>query len=92
MNFREATDELCAKIDHDDVAQALGVSTQTVRQARMTPGIGAYRTPPEDWERAIIMLARKRMSLYMRLIENLERAASKPTSPVTDFTGDRLHR
>jgi hypothetical protein len=34
MNFREAVDALCASLSHEDVAKALGVSLQTVRQAR----------------------------------------------------------
>jgi hypothetical protein len=71
MDFKEATDELCAQIDHQAVAKALGVSTQTVRQARMSPEAGAHRSPPGDWEYAVIRLAEERVWHYRNLIERL---------------------
>ncbi len=77
MNFREATDSLCDKIDHDDVAQALGVSVQTVRQARLSEESSARRAAPEQWEHAVIRLAEKRVWHYRKLIERLREEAAK---------------
>jgi hypothetical protein len=71
MDFRKATDELCARIDHDDIAGALGVSIQTVRQARMAPDVPAHRSPPDQWEKVLIRLAEERLSHYRKLIDRL---------------------
>lgn len=71
MDFRQATDELCAKMDHEDLAKALGVSVQTVRQARLAPQTGAHRSPPGDWQDALIRLAEERVWHYRRLIQKL---------------------
>jgi hypothetical protein len=71
MDFREATDSLCAKLDHADLANALGVSVQTVRQARLASQSEARRAPPREWEHAIIRLAEKQVWHYRRLIERV---------------------
>ena len=71
MNFREATDDLCAKVDHHALADALGVSVQTVRQARLEGDHEGRRTPPREWEHAVIRLAEKRVWHYRKLIERL---------------------
>jgi hypothetical protein len=71
MNFREALDSLCEKVGHEDVAHALGVSVQAIRQARLEPKAKAHRTPPEAWERGVIQLAEKRASHYRRLVDKL---------------------
>ena len=46
MNFREAVDALGSSLTHEDVAKALGVSVQTIRQARMKEDSKSYRAPP----------------------------------------------
>jgi hypothetical protein len=71
MNFREATDSLCVKVDHEDLATALGVSVQAIRQARLYPEAHSHRSPPEDWEHAVIRLAEERVWHYRQLIEKL---------------------
>ena len=71
MNFKEATDELCAKMDHNDLAKALGVSVQAVRQARLDPDVAARRSPPGRWEDAVIRLAEQRVWHYRKLIERV---------------------
>jgi hypothetical protein len=71
MDFRQATDGLCARVDHEDVARALGVSLQTVRQARLQPGANAHRSPPSGWRDAVIRLAEERAGHYRRLVEEL---------------------
>jgi hypothetical protein len=72
MNFREAVDALCASLSHEDVAKALGVSLQTVRQARLRQDSDAFRAPPKDWEVVIIRLAEGRATYYRRLIEKMK--------------------
>jgi len=73
MNFSEATDSLCEKLDHKDVAEALGTSVQAVRQARLSPDATAYRRPRADWRHAIIRLAESRVWHYRRLIDALRK-------------------
>lgn len=71
MDFREATDILCTKVDHSDLARALGVSTQSVRQARLKPEAGAHRSPPEAWRSAVIRLAEEKVGRYQALIKQI---------------------
>ena len=49
MDFREATDGLFARIDHEELAKALGVSVASIRQARLRDDAQAYRQPPGEW-------------------------------------------
>jgi hypothetical protein len=72
MVFREAVDAICASLNHEDVAKALGVSVQTVRQARLSEDSRAFRTPPKNWKAAIIRLAEARVLHYRKLIDKLK--------------------
>ena len=45
MNFKNATDRLFSRIDHRDLAKALGVSVASIRQARLRPDALAHRSP-----------------------------------------------
>lgn len=83
MDFREATDRLCRKVDHQDIAEALGVSLQSIRQARLPEATTARRDPPKDWRRAVIRLAEERVWHYRRLVESLR---------VDDGLGNGRHR
>jgi hypothetical protein len=71
MNFKEATDGLFDRIDHAELADALGVSVASIRQARLTPSANAYREPPPNWQDAVIRLAEKRVFHYRRLIDQV---------------------
>jgi hypothetical protein len=71
MNFKEATDGLLDRIDHAELAKALGVSVASVRQARLNPGANAYRSPPQDWEDVVMNLAEGRLRQYAALIDRL---------------------
>jgi transposase-like protein len=71
MDFREATDGLCGKVDHEDVARALGVSLQTIRQARLQAQTKSHRSPPPGWRDAIVRLAEEKVGHYQRLIAEL---------------------
>jgi hypothetical protein len=61
MDFREATDQLCAAIIHEDVARALDVSVQSVRQTRMKCGVIGHRSSPNSWEQPPVKLAKERI-------------------------------
>ena len=73
MDFREATDRLCEKVGHEDLAKALGVSLQTVRQARLSGSGKAHREPPKDWPYAVIRLAEQQIMRSRHLIEQVRR-------------------
>ena len=46
MDFKKATEELMAGMTREQIAEALGVSEATVRQARLEAGTKAHRNPP----------------------------------------------
>src|SRR5919202_489051 len=71
MNFRQATDELFAKVDHEDLARALGVSVASIRQARLKEDANAHRSPPGEWRGAVIRLAEEKADRYRRLVDEL---------------------
>jgi GMP synthase-like glutamine amidotransferase len=72
LDFRKATDELLATcISHQELADALGVSIATVRQARLGPDAKARRSSPEGWERAVRRLAEDRATRLGRLAKRL---------------------
>jgi hypothetical protein len=52
MDFKEATDGLFGRVDHDALAKALGVSVASIRQARLRPEAGAHRSPGTNGLRA----------------------------------------
>ncbi|MGI3903412.1 MAG: hypothetical protein ACRYGP_19895 [Janthinobacterium lividum] len=71
MDFREAIDDLCERVGHEDVAEVLGVSVQAIRQARMNETAKAHRKPPKGWEGAIIKLVSDRIERDKQLISVL---------------------
>ena len=71
MDFRKATDALLESVTLEDLAHALGRSTQAVRQARADKETSAHRTPPEGWEAAVAKLAASQIKHYKRLVEDL---------------------
>jgi hypothetical protein len=77
MNFKEATDGLCEGVSHADLAQALGVSVASVRQARLAPLAKAHREPPRGWRYVVISLAEQRIMHYRRLIDQLRKDADE---------------
>jgi len=76
MNFKQATDRLFSRIDHKDLAKALGVSVASIRQARLRPDASAHRSPPPEWEQSLVRLAEERVRHFRKLIEEI-RGASK---------------
>lgn len=71
-DFRKATDELFAVVSHQELADALGCSVATIRQARLDPSAKAHRKPPEGWEMAITKLAEGRSGALARLAARLK--------------------
>lgn len=71
MDFRQATDELFAKVDHEDLARALGVSVASIRQARLREDANAHRSPPGEWRDAVARLAEEKAERYRRLVNQL---------------------
>jgi hypothetical protein len=71
MDFRKATDELLLAISHQELADALGVSVATVRQARLADTAKAHRSPPEGWDAAVKRLAERRSAALARLASKL---------------------
>ena len=72
MNFKKSTDSLLEAVTLQDLAGALGVSVQAIRQARAVEGSTSHRTPPGGWEAAIAKLARRQAAKMMALAARLE--------------------
>jgi len=71
MDFRSATDELLAHPTLQDLADTLGASLQSIRQARADKNSAGYREPPTGWEKGTQMLAEKTAARYQRLAKRL---------------------
>jgi hypothetical protein len=72
MNFKQATDALLETVTLEDLAMALGVSIQAVRQARAAEGTAAFRPPPPEWQAGVVQLARARQKHFQRLGNKLK--------------------
>jgi hypothetical protein len=73
MNFKNVTDELFSRIDHDDLAKALRVSVASIRQARLRPDAKAHRSAPPDWEKVALRLAEKQANRLQRLVAAIKK-------------------
>jgi hypothetical protein len=71
MDFKEATDNLFDRVDHETLANRLSVSIATIRQARLKPEAEAHRSPPGGWRSAVTRIAEERIGHYRKLIERL---------------------
>lgn len=71
MDFKKATEELMTGMTREQIANALGCSEATVRQARLDENAKAHRRPPEGWEATVARLAKKRAERLHRLAEQL---------------------
>ena len=60
MDFKTATDRVAGCISHAEIAEAAGVSVQTIRQARLDPSAPGHRPPPAGWRAVLAGLARER--------------------------------
>ena len=75
MDFTEATDALLRRVTTAELAKRLGCSQQSVLQARMKPESVSWRSPPGDWEGAVVSLARQQAAHFLKLAEGLGRQA-----------------
>lgn len=73
MDFKEATDPLFARMDHENLAKRLGVSVTTIRQALLRPEANAHRSAPPNWRNAVIRIAEAQLMRYRRLINDVRR-------------------
>jgi len=60
-----------AAMTRGEIAEALGVSEATVRQARLDDAAKAHRSPPQGWESRVARLAKQRAEQLRRLAEKL---------------------
>lgn len=74
MDFKTATDRVAGCITHVEIAEAAGVSLQTIRQARMDPDSPSYRNPPAGWQGVLARLARRRSGELAAFADQMERA------------------
>jgi hypothetical protein len=74
MSFRDALDQLGARVTHEEVAAALSVSVASVRQYRLPSEAKAHRTPPAHWPKVLSELARKRGLELLDLADALKQA------------------
>jgi hypothetical protein len=72
-DFRKATSELLAGIDHPKLAKILGCSVATLRQARLDPAAKAHRNAPEGWQAKVAETAVKESDRLQRLAKALQR-------------------
>ncbi len=75
MDFKSATEILMAGMTREQIADALGCSEATVRQARLDDTAKAHRNPPEGWEATVASLARKRAERLLQVANRLARRA-----------------
>ena len=74
MNFRKATNALLESATLEDLAEAIGVSVQAVRQARTDDMSTAHRSPPSGWEKAVHDIAVRQMQHFASLARQMKRA------------------
>lgn len=75
MDFKTATDRVAGCISHAEIAEAAGVSVQTIRQARLDPSAPGHRPPPAGWREVLARLARMRSEELGRFAKQLGQVA-----------------
>jgi len=77
MNFKGTTNRLFSRVSHEDLAKALKVSVASIRQARLGSDALAHRSPPPDWENAVLRLAEERVLHFRKLIEEIRGSSAE---------------
>lgn len=72
MDFKTATDRLFRTVTHAELAERLGCSVATIRQARLDPRANAHRSPPAGWQDVVRELARERALDFSDLAAGLD--------------------
>jgi hypothetical protein len=73
LDFKEATDRLTARVTLAVIAEACGAHPNSIDRARLDPGSKNYRTPPPEWQSAVVRLARDRAKELLQLAEEIGR-------------------
>lgn len=73
MDFVEAMGRLKRAVTDEEIAEATGVSTNTIRRTRADPSTRNYRPPPGGWKSQLARLAAERAADLMALSEELNR-------------------
>lgn len=76
MDFKTATDQAAPCIGHQELADALGVSVQSVRAARLDRDSPNFRSAPPGWQLALAKLLRQRSRAHVTLADRLEGEAT----------------
>lgn len=71
LSFADATDALLVSISREDIANRLGVSVATVKQARLPVEAHAHRPPPKGWRSAVLAVAEEMAEHYRRLADEM---------------------
>lgn len=74
MDFVEAMERLKRAVTDDEIAEATGVSTNTIRRTRADPSTRNYRPPPSGWRSVLARLARTRSRELALLADELEQS------------------
>ncbi|HEX6748510.1 MAG TPA: hypothetical protein VF092_14530 [Longimicrobium sp.] len=72
MDFKTATDRVAGCISHAEIAEAAGVSVQTIRQARLDPSAPGHRPPPSHWMDVLAGLLRQRANELCAFADQLQ--------------------
>ena len=76
MTFRDATDRLRGfGFKHREMAAKLGVSVQSIRQARLDRRSRSYRRPPRGWQKGFAEMATDRARRWRDIACELEEAS-----------------
>jgi hypothetical protein len=73
MDFVEAMERLKRALTDDEIAAAIGVSTNTIRRTRADPATRNYRPAPAGWEPVLARLAKEQAEALLRLSRELEK-------------------
>jgi hypothetical protein len=76
MDFKTATDRVAGCISHAEIAEATGVSVQTIRQARLNSSAPGHRPPPANWQEVLISLLNRRADELQTFARQLEQQGS----------------
>lgn len=81
MDFVEAMGRLKRAVTDDEIAEATGVSTNTIRRSRADPQTRNYRPAPGGWRLVLAQLADARVSDLMELSQTLKRESARLDDP-----------
>jgi len=71
LDFRGATEALFDRVTIEDLAAELDLKPQTIKQARLAEDANGHRSPPANWEAAVVRLAKRRAEQFRKLAERL---------------------